>query len=827
MKVFFTKEFRNNAFLAENGIKFILHGFALLTEFDEVNVSDLRLQDIVENYSIITNERKDGTDLIDNLFDVAYIPTLELKTETGERFGGYKFRINKDLNSEAASKGTALSTNVDVKAIILVGESYTEESRFIKTKNKSFLAAVLTPDGDDWNLTDGKSRVINLQLSLGFNDVSECSKDASFDKECYSANSGPYDQETVNVKTRSMWLVPSASEQLTPYRDKSYNDIVKRLGLAQEYIEQIEYLPYTFNLVPVTDKNDAIYNINARFNVWDDHKDRCVKPQMLLSYGADDNQTGEIGVTVDKQFFAMNEKAGEGTTRFDLFGRDDYFTSEDFDAPGSCRIIGSNDILTSAVDNFLYNTKKNDLNASASIFMHAGNNTFKTVDGAGIYGADGLTADKVSNMFSVNSRNEQYSDSQNVMSIGADGKDPSDYYTHINNSTNITIIGQNSWTKSDFSDNAIFIGHKGLTTYGKHRGRQIPVVFGKYNANDPGVVSAKAEGDMHFLQNEMFAVGDGYFNPGMITNKDTFNYDELTSATPATYAKDYADIIKRLNVFSVESQSHVPYIHYNDYDDPELEGDADRRRATTSENLDFFGVRSWHNDKDTPSGYLANELQTLFTPNAIYYTKPHAHREEWKMRFKEITNFLSDNYIANSDVTLETYGLDTAISTGIKGTNVFTLPLEPKYHYRWTNGTQVIEGYTKGLCGTFGVKGLIKQQQTTRQNWDLKILESDNVITLADIVRAVNAEYGREIGYDGINGKDSIAYTMLCYNATNANVYIKGIRLRKTNKGNQTLSLMKGVAPAATQRVIYQNNGQNAAFGAMNFDYAQGDSFAT
>ena len=46
MKVFFTKEFRNNAFLAENGIKFILHGFALLTEFDEENVSDLRLQSI-------------------------------------------------------------------------------------------------------------------------------------------------------------------------------------------------------------------------------------------------------------------------------------------------------------------------------------------------------------------------------------------------------------------------------------------------------------------------------------------------------------------------------------------------------------------------------------------------------------------------------------------------------------------------------------------------------------------------------------------------------------------------------------------------------------
>ena len=824
MKVFFTKEFRNNAFLAENGIKFILHGFALLTEFDEENVSDLRLQDIVENYSIITNERKNGTDLIDNLFDVAYIPTLELKTETGERFGGYKFRINKDLNSEATSKGTALSTNVDVKAIILVGESYTEESRFIKTKNKSFLAAVLTPDGDDWNLTDGKSRVINLQLSLGFNDVSECSKDASFDKECYSANSGPYDQETVQVETRSMWLVPSASEQLTPYRDKSYNDIVKRLGLAQEFVEQIEYLPYTFNLVPVTDKNDAIYNINARFNVWDDHKDRCIKPQMLLSYGADDNQTGEIGVTVDKQFFAMNEKAGEGTTRFDLFDRDDYFTSEDFDAPGSCRIIGANDILTSAVDNFFYNTKKNDLNASASIFMHAGNNAFKTVEGANIYGADELTADKVSNMFIVNSRNEQYSDSQNVMSIGADGKDPSDYYTHINNSTNITLIGQNSWTTVYNSNDGIFIGHKGLTSYGKHRSKQIPVIFGKYNANECGSPSFMP----YMFQNEMFAVGDGYFNPGMIPDKDTFNYvSKMPSISPLTNARDYADFIKRLNVFSVESQSYIRDIHYNDYDDPELGEGINRRTATTASPLDFFSVRSWHNDKDTPSGYLANELQTLFTPDAIYYTKPHAHLEQWKMRFKEIINFLSDNYIANSDVTLETYGLDTAISTGIKGTNVFTLPLEPKYHYRWTNGSQVIEGYTMGLCGTFGVKGLIKQQQTTRQNWDLKILESDNVITLADIVRAVNAEYGREIGYDGINGKDSIAYTMLCYNATNANVYIKGVRLRKTNKGNQTLSLMKGVAPAATQRVIYQNNGQNAAFGAMNFDYAQGDAFAT
>ena len=71
MKVVFTKEFRNNAFLAENGIKFILHGFALLTEFDEENVPELRLQDIVENYDIITDERKNGTDLINKLFDVA------------------------------------------------------------------------------------------------------------------------------------------------------------------------------------------------------------------------------------------------------------------------------------------------------------------------------------------------------------------------------------------------------------------------------------------------------------------------------------------------------------------------------------------------------------------------------------------------------------------------------------------------------------------------------------------------------------------------------------------------------------------------------------
>ena len=819
MKVVFTKEFRNNAFLAENGIKFILRGFALLTEFSEddaKNVTELCLQDIVENYDIITDERKTGADLINKLFDVAYIPTLELKTATGDRFGGYKFRINKDLNSEATSKGTALSTNVEVKAIILVGESYNETSKSIETKNKSFLAAVLTPDSDDWNLKDGYSRVISLQLALGFNDQQEASTAASFDEECYSAKSGPYDQETVKLETHSTWLVPSASERLTPYRDKNYNDAVKRLGLAPEYIEQIEYLPYTFNLVPVTEKNDAIYNINARFNIWDDHKDRCVKPQMILSYGADDNQTGEIGVTVDPWFFALNEKAGEGTTRFDLFGRDDTFSSENFDAPGTCRIIGANDTLSAAVDNFLYNTKKNSLNASASQFIEASNCFISNSDDVRLYNAGAETAVDVSNLFAVNSNNEQYADSQNVMSIGADGKDSRKFFTHVDDSENITLIGQNKYATVKKTDNAIFIGHKGLMAYDKHNEKQMPIIFGKYNANDS--VSS---------QNAIVAVGDGFFNPGMITNQDTFDYDSLAEITPRNDAPSAADYIKRLNVFSVESQSYIENIHYNDYDDPEIAESADRRFETTEAALDFFAVRSWHKDSDTPDGFMANELQTLFTPDAIYYTKPHAHLEQWKMRFKEITNFLSDNYIGNSDITLETYGLDTAISKGIKGTNIFTLPLEPKYHYRWTNGSRVIEGYTKGLCGTFGVKGLIKQHQTTRQNWDLKILESDNVITLSDLVRAVNAEYGRNIGYDGVNGKDSLAYSMLCYNTTNSNLYIKGIRLRKTNKGNQTLSLMKGVAPATTQRVVYQNNGQNAAFGAMNFDYAQGDSFAT
>lgn len=818
MKVVFTKEFRNNAFLAENGIKFILHGFALLTEFDEENVPELRLQDIVENYDIITDERKNGTDLINKLFDVAYIPTLELKTETGDRFGGYKFRINKDLNSEATSKGTALSTNVDVKAIILVGETYTETNKYIETRNKSFLAAVLTPDGDNWNLSDGSSRVISLQLALGFNDLQEASTTASFDEECYSAKSGPHDQETVKVETQSMWLVPSASDRLTPYRDKNYKDIVKRLGLAPEYIEQIEYLPYTFNLVPVTDKNDAIYNINARFNIWDNHDDRCVKPQMILSYGADDNETGEIGVTVDPWFFALNEKAGEGATRFDLFDRDDKFSADNFDAPGSCRIIGANDVLSAAVDNFLFNTKKNNLNASASQFIEARNCSMTSADSVRLYNANGITGDDIAGMYAVNARNEQYIKAKNIVSIGADGKDPSNYNTLVEESNNLTMIGRNAWSTVRYSDNAIFIGHKGLTSYSKHN-KHTPVIFGKYNACDPFVSWGQIS------QNEIVAVGDGFFNPGMITDDKTWDYIKMV--TPLTDARDYADIIKRLNVFSIESHSWIRSIHYNDYDDPILPDEMDRSKATYADELDFFAVRSWHKDKDTPDGYMANELQAMFTPDAIYYTKPHAHLEQWKMRFKEITNFLSDNYIGNSDITLETYGLDTAISKGIKGTNIFTLPLEPKYHYRWTNGSRIIDGYTKGLCGTYGVKGLIKQHQTTRQNWDLKILESDNVITLADLVRAVNAEYGRDIGYDGVNGKDSLTYSMLCYNTTNSNLYIKGIRLRKTNRGNQTLSLMKGVAPATTQRVIYQNNGQNAAFGAMNFDYAQGDSFAT
>jgi hypothetical protein len=49
--------------------------------------------------------------------------------------------------------------------------------------------------------------------------------------------------------------------------------------------------------------------------------------------------------------------------------------------------------------------------------------------------------------------------------------------------------------------------------------------------------------------------------------------------------------------------------------------------------------------------------------------------------------------------------------------------------------------------------------------------------------------------------------------------YGYGVDADIVGDGEYTVSL--------TKDSIYQNNGQNAAFGAMNFDYAQGDTFAT
>lgn len=851
MKIIFTKEFRNKAILAENGLKFILHGFALLPKFgaDEKDIPDLRLEDIVENYQIITNEKKTGTDLIDKLFDVAYIPTLEVKTNTGERFGAYKFRINQGLNSYATSKGTDNRTDVKIEAIILVGETYTEQAKWIESLHKSYLAAVILPDGDDWDLSgdaeDAKSIVFNLQLSLGLDIPAGTEVTAGYDENFYKPESGPHNQETVAMNVKSTWLVPSASPTMTPYRDKRYRKIAADTGLPQEYVDQIEFIPYTFNLVPVTEKNDAIYNVNARFNIWDNHKDKCVKPQMILSYGEQNDmfEHGEIGFTTDPLFFSMNEKASDGKTNFDLFNREKFFAQSACDGKGNLRIIGDSDTYSASVDNFMFKTYDNDLNGvSGSNIIESRNCNIEDALYVHLYNASNIDASGMYGANLVNSELGKHTNSRNTLGIGNHGRLGTKFYSWLDDAEDTVMIGPNQWTTSISSDRTIFIGHKGLLAGNMRRPPYQPsggaslanytpswahhstIIFGKYNANDYRVEkSSGLWADDSYYDNKIVAVGDGFFTPWYLKDPDNYDYYQMFTVIPPENGKDgMGQFFKRLNVFSVESNTYIPYVHFNSYD-----GYDYNPSAHYAEEASFFAVRAMHTDKDTPAGYYANQLNALYSPDAIYYTKPHADNEQWKIRIKEMANFLSDSYLRDTNISLNTRDIDRALAKGIKGTNTFILPVEPKYHYRFTLGSRVDEGYTKGLCGKFGLKGVYKKHSTTRAEWDLKILEKDNLITQGDLVNMVNAQFNRKIGFDGVNGKDKTNYMMICYNATNANVSIKGIRLRKFTNGYQTMTTIHSVMPAATERVIYMNNGEQGAFGTMNFNFSDGEYFMT
>ena len=413
MKILHTSDFKNNTILAENGIKCVIRGYAFVKDTkkwlykkataDSANyyeLEDITLEELCKNCQLVTDEDKHDADILNNLFDITYEPCLELTVPEiedtvkgtvlgGEKFCTYKIRINSALNNKTRKgfPGT-------YRAIVLIGEKYTEDEVHVITKNKSYIAMyLLFGDGDfiENETTDGlvigddTAFTINLQFSLSQVSpamIADLEKSTDENRYAYRGqdpsaasafsieldpeyakimeHSYQKDQTTTKLALPGAFLVPSGKEYKTR--------VEVEVGVRKEN-EGIAYMDKTFNLIPDTYKNNNIFNVIPRVNIFDEHNDKFVKPQTLLSYGGVvgsgvfDAQS--IGIEYDPTYFTMNEKAPTGNTRFDLFGGETKKENKNYDdtyfksTEGYLRLIcdrgqhyeGKNDLFILSRDN--------------------------------------------------------------------------------------------------------------------------------------------------------------------------------------------------------------------------------------------------------------------------------------------------------------------------------------------------------------------------------------------------------------------------------------------------------------------------------------------
>jgi len=384
MKIIHTSDFKNNTILAERGIKCVIRGYAFVNDTkkwlekkyaDAYAFEDITLEELCDNCVLVTDEDKHDSDILNNLFDVTFEPCLELTVpETtddkgtvlgGEKFGTYKIRINSALNNK--TRNGIMGT---YRAIVLIGEKYTEDKWHVITQKKSYIAMWIWFGAGDSPCFAEKSKglvitkdtafTINVQFSLS--QLGELPSPVELDEDYAEImkNSNQKDQTTIKLDLPGAFLVPSGKEYKTRVELENGKKIEN---------EGIAYMDKTLNLIPNTYKNNNIFNVTPRVNIFDEHDDKFVKPQLLLSYGGktsgDIFAAQSIGFEYDPSYFKMNEKAPTAATRIDLFGgatkreNANYDDSKFDQTSGYMRLlcdrgyheIGENDLFIKSNDN--------------------------------------------------------------------------------------------------------------------------------------------------------------------------------------------------------------------------------------------------------------------------------------------------------------------------------------------------------------------------------------------------------------------------------------------------------------------------------------------
>ena len=444
MKIEFTQDFKDKVLRAEGGVKFVLKGFVLASSADSVETLD-----DVRKLNLITNGNDPDKDFIEQLFNVAYTPALEIG-----KFGTYKLFLPKLTHAVTA---------------ILIGECYNESKIAVISTNEYFVAGTI-------RIEDAATTDVNAALTITFND----------EEVSYTPNvSGRHDAGTVEYNAGdALWLVPSMSDY-------------QKAGLEEEIKDTIGVEVSTsanaINVLPITERNDAPWNEPVQFSVWDENIPG--KPQMLLSYGSASGADSEFGFERGQNYFAMNAKTDE-PVNYSLLDNDATFTSAG--VIESCRILGENDELALGSNDMLLKTKNAfiggmSLSGSCNNFLMKANDVH-VVDSSllNFYGVTLGNLNHVadsSDVSVINSQDINVTDSENGLIINSTGITAK--------AKNFIAMGANDSDIKD--DNAIVAGPNLRACEGAERS----LLFGMHNAHYNNV------NHTYFR----WTVSDGYYIP--------------------------------------------------------------------------------------------------------------------------------------------------------------------------------------------------------------------------------------------------------------------------------------------------------------------------
>ena len=588
MKIEFTQDFKDKVLRAEGGVKFVLKGFVLASSADSVETLD-----DVRKLNLITNGNDPDKDFIEQLFNVAYTPALEIG-----KFGTYKLFLPKLTHAVTA---------------ILIGECYNESKIAVTSTGEYFVAGTVAISA---GTTD-----VNVALTVTFND-----EEVSYN----SVVSDRHDAGTVKYNTdNALWLIPSMTDQ-------------QKFGLEEEIKDTIGVEVRTsanaFNVLPITERNDAPWNEPVQFSVWDENIPG--KPQMLLSYGDRTSACSEFGFERGTDYFAMNAKTDE-PVNYSLFDNDATFTSGGID--GSCRILGENDELIVGSNDMLLKTKNVTVGGMSSsgscndFLMKA--NDVHVVDSSllNFYGVTLGNLNHIANsndVSVVNSQDINVNASENGLIINSTGIDAE--------AKNFIALGANESIIED--DNAFVAGGPGLkANFGSDRS----FYFGQHNAVNENV-------EHPYFR---WTVSDGYYIPeAHPINPSTGLPIDVSTVTPTDNAKaEYARFMKRIDTFSVERGSLPGGSGYTEY--------FAIRKAFAGGEIKGQGVKP---------GQLWNVSDTLFLTDKILFTKPNDNSSDGlaEIKIADMRRFINgefdnvpavqvDTSVAESEV-YATYGARTS-----------------------------------------------------------------------------------------------------------------------------------------------------------------------